>query len=45
MIFFFFEWPGVLGSGYIFVWKVVLQGVALEAIDDGPVPCGYLPFP
>lgn len=39
----FSEWLGILGSVYIFVWKVVLQRVALEAIGDGLVPCGHTP--
>lgn len=29
---------------YIFVWKVMLQGVALEASEDGSLPCGHLLF-
>lgn len=43
--FFFFEWPGILGSVYVFVWKVVLQeylwrllGMALSHVVTALLP-------
>lgn len=32
----FYEWPGIFRSVFMFVWKVMLQGAALEALWMDP---------